>query len=70
MDYTNIMTFLGTLIVFMLFFALIGIGVFITKRTFGGCACKSTMNENSCCKKETCTDDCAAPEPPKEKPGK
>ncbi len=56
------MTFLGTLIVFMAFFALVGIGVFLTKKTFEGCACKNTMNDLSCCKKETCTEDCAAPD--------
>lgn len=53
------MTFLGTLIVFLAFFALVGVGVIITKKTFRGCGCKTTLNEFSCCKKETCTEDCA-----------
>lgn len=54
------MTFLGTLIVFMAFFALVGVGVIITKKTFRGCGCSNTLNESACCKKEDCSKDCSA----------
>jgi hypothetical protein len=56
------MTFLGTLLIFMAFFFLVGIGVIITKKTFRGCACSADpTNTTSCCKKETCSKDCADP---------
>lgn len=61
------MTFVGTLIIFLAFFALVGIGVIVTKKTFRGCGCSTTMNELSCCKKETCTKDCADTGTPKPK---